>query len=125
MAVRVRAVQQLQERAIGERGRHVAQLRETMQAELADAREIALAQRRPDDDVGEKRERAVGKAAEHGGTHRQRVRSDVGVELRADAGQLFVNLNRRAAAAPLVEHVGGQRRQTVVSGRIRRRAAPD
>ena len=51
----MRAVEQLQERAIGDRAGHVAQLGQPVQPQLADAREVGLAQRRADDDVGEQR----------------------------------------------------------------------
>ena len=38
----MRAIYQFEERTIGHGARHVAQLRQAMQAQLADAREVAL-----------------------------------------------------------------------------------
>ena len=55
VAVRMRAVQQPDERAIGDRARHVAQLRQPVQPQLAHALEVGLGERRPRDDVGEQR----------------------------------------------------------------------
>ena len=53
----------------------------------------------------------------------RRVRTDVGVELRAEARERLVHLDRRAAAAALVEHVGGHRGQPFLARRIVGRAA--
>ena len=59
MAVRMRAVEQLEERAVGDGAGHVAQLRQPVQPQLPHAREVVLPQRRTHDDVGEQRERAL------------------------------------------------------------------
>jgi hypothetical protein len=123
VAVGMLPVEQLQERAIGERAGHVAQLREAVQPQLADPREIVVAQRRPRDDVREQRQHRLREAAEHGDAHHGRVGADVGVELRAEPRQRFVDLNRRPIAAALVEHVGRHGRQSVLTGGIRGRAA--
>ena len=79
----------------------------------------------PRDHVGEQRA-APRPAKRLSAVTRQqrRVGPDVGVELRAEARQRLVHLDRRAAAAALVEHVDGQRRQTFLAGRIVGRAAP-
>ena len=63
MPVGVLAVDQAQKGAIGDGRRHVPQLRQPMQPQLAHARHVGLSYRRPDDDVGEQRQGALGKAA--------------------------------------------------------------
>ena len=57
VAVRMRAVEQLEERAVGDRAGHVAQLRQPVQAQLAHAREVVVAQRRT-----RRRRRTAGRA---------------------------------------------------------------
>ena len=57
VAVGMRAVEQPDERAIGDRARHVAQLRQPVQPQLAHALEVLVAQRRSRGDVGEQRQR--------------------------------------------------------------------
>ena len=121
----MRAVQQLQERAIGDGARHVADLREPVQPQLPDAGEIALPERRAHDDVRQQREGALGEAAEDRDAGDRRVRADVGVELRAQPRQRLVHLDRGAIAAALVEHVGGDGGQAVLAGGIGRGAAAD
>ena len=123
MAVRMRAVEQPEKRAIGERAGHVAQLRQAVQPQLPHAREVVLAQRRAHDDVGEQAERALREAAENGDARHRRVGSDVGVELRAEARERFVDLDRGSLAAPFVEHVRRDRGEAVLAGGIGRRAA--
>ena len=59
-----------------------------------------------------------GEAAEDGDARDRRVGSDVGVELRAEARERLVHLDRGAIAAALVEHVGGDRGQAILPGRI-------
>ncbi len=125
VAVGMRAVDQPQERAIGDGAGHVAHLRQAVQPQLPYAREIALAQRGADDHVRQDRERALGESAEDGDAGDRRVRSDVGVELRAEARQRLVHLDRRTIAAALVEHVGGDGSEPFLARRIRRGAAPD
>ena len=114
----MRAVEQPHERAIGDGAGHVAQLRQPVQPQLADAREVGLAQRRPRGDVGEQRQRRCGEAAERGDGQQRGVGADVGIELRAEARQRFVNLDGRAVAAALVQHVDGDRRQPFFAERI-------
>ena len=125
MPVRMRAEQQTDERPIGNRPRHVANLRQPMEPQLPHANEILLAQRRPGHHVGQQRERRRGEAAEHGDAHQRRVRTDVGVELRADRRQRLVHLNRGPAPAAFVEHVDGQRREPFLPRRIVGGAAAD
>ena len=123
VAVRVLGVEQLDERPIRDRARHVAQLGQPVQPELPDALEVGLGQRRPRDHVGEQREPTI---REPGQRRHRRVRgvgADVGVELRADPRQILVQTDRGPVAAPLVEHVGGQRRQTFLADRIAGRPA--
>ena len=117
----MRAVQQPDERAIGDRAGHVAQLRQPVQPQLAHAREVVLSQRRPRDDVGEQRERrAAANRLRTVTLATRRVGADVGVELRAEARERLVHLDRGAVAAALVEHVGGHRGQAVLARRIGR-----
>ena len=123
VAVRMVAVQQLQKGPVRDGPRHVAKLGEAMEPQLAHAIEIRFAQRRPDDDVRQQRERAIGEPAQHGRADDDRVRSDIGVELRADSRERLVDFDCRAVAAPFVEHVGRRRGETVPARRIGGRAA--
>ena len=123
MPVRVVAVQELDERPVGDRTRQVAELHEPMKPKLPDACEIGIGQARARGHVGHQRERAADKAAQHHDAQRRGVGSDVGVELRADLCQCLVHLDGRPAAASLVEHVHGDRRQAVLAGTIVCRSA--
>jgi len=123
MAVRMRAVEQLQERAIGDGPRHVAQLREPMQPQLTHAGEIVLADRGAHHDVRQQLECALREAAEDRDARHRRIRSDVGVELRAQPRQRFMHLDGGAIAAAFVEHVGGDGGQPFLPMGIGRGAA--
>ena len=122
----MRAVEQPEERAIGDRAGHVAQLRQPMQPQLPDAHEVRFAQRRPRDHVGEQPRPRSAKRLSAVTLSERRVGADVGVELRAEPRERLVHLDRRAIAAAFVEHVGGERREPVLARRIAttRRAAP-
>ena len=122
VSVRVIAVEQLREHAIGERRRHVAELQQTIEPQLAHAIELALLQTRPDQHVGDQLEPLIEKPAERRQADQRRVVADVGVELRTDPSQRFVDVERRAVPAPLVEHVRGDRGKPGPSRGIRRRA---
>ena len=78
------AIQQADERAIGNRCWHVAQLREAMQAQLANAHEIAFGERRPHHHIRHEREPTIGKPAQRRHADQRRVRSDVDIELCAN-----------------------------------------
>ena len=65
----------------------------------------------------------AGEAAERGDGQQRRVGADVRIELRAEARQRLVNLDRRSVAAALVQHVDGDRREPFLPGRIVGRAA--
>ena len=52
-------IQQLGEGAVGERRRHVAQLHEPVEPQLADAIEVPLVEPRTDEHVGEHRDAAL------------------------------------------------------------------
>ena len=119
------AVEQPQEGAVGDGRRHVAELRQAVQAQLPHARHIVIVHRRPDDDVGEQRQGAVREPGEDGEAGDDAVRPDVGVELRAEPRERLVHLDRRSIAAALVEHVGGDRGQAVFPGGVGRGAAAD
>ena len=75
--------------------------------------------------LGEQLEALSGEPAERRQADERRVGADVGVELRADAGDLLVHLDGGPRARALVEHVGGDRRQAFLAGRIVGGAAPD
>jgi hypothetical protein len=123
--VRVSAVHEFQKGAVGDGAGHVAHLRQPVQPQLPHPREIRFTQRRSHDDVGEEIEGAAREAAEDGDARDRRVRADVGIELRAETRERFVHLDRRTPAAAFVEHVGGDRGEAVLPGRIRRGAAAD
>ena len=103
------------------------QLQQPVQAQIADAIELALLEARPDRPcrATSSRPRAEIPLERRQAEHR-RVVADVGVELRADPRQRFVHVERRPIAAALVEHVGGDRGEPwpVRPDRTTRRPAP-
>ena len=122
--VRVAVVEQRGERAVGDRGRQVAQLQEAVEAQLADAGEIVLRHAGPADDVGEQVEDGVAAAGEREHREQRGVGADLGVELRAEPREGRLELEGRERAAPLVQHVGGERREAgpvvgVLGGAVR------
>ena len=113
VTVRMLTVEEAQESAIGDDSRDVTELCQTMQSKLADTFEVRFSQRRVHDHVGKKPECLHREPAQRGNAENCRIRSDVGIELRSDAGERLVHFDRRPAAAAFVEHVGRQRRKTV------------
>ena len=119
------AIEQLRERAIGERRRHVLQLQQpvaaagrgrdrTRAARSAAAISMSRTSSRPRSRIALERRQAEDRG----------VVADVDVELRADAAERFVHVERGAIAAALVEHVAGDRGEPGPVRRIRRRARP-
>ena len=105
--VRMRAVHHLHEGAIGNRGRHVANLHEPGQPELADAIEVGDVQPRANHAIGEQRQRLRREFRKRRHREHRRVGGDVGFEVRADAGERGVHVDRRQVAGPFVHHVAG------------------
>ena len=101
--LRMRAVEQLHERAIGDSAGHVAQLHQAVQPQLANAREIFLTQRRTHDHRREHRHGWTQEAAQHRQRQQRRVGTNVGIELCADTGERLVHVNGRQRARALVE----------------------
>jgi len=95
VAVRCVAVQKPRKDTIGDDARHVSQLNQAVQPQLSDPQEIGVAKRGSDHDVGEKLEGAAGKPAERRQAHEHRVRTDVGIELRADSRDVLVDVDGR------------------------------
>ena len=116
----MRTVEQPHEGAVGDGAGHVAKLGQAMEPKLTNAREIRFGQRRTSDDVGEQPEAAVGALRKRRDRDERRIRSDVGIELRADARERLVHADRRAVAAAFVQHVGGDGREPFLAVRIAR-----
>ena len=113
------AVNQLGEGAVGERRRHVANLHETIEPQIADAFEVTDVEPRTSRHLREERRAAVGEPRQHGQAEKRRVGSDFGVELCADASERFVERQRVEIAAAFVEQVANHRSQAFAAGRIR------
>ena len=110
------AVNQLGERAVGERRRHVAICTSRLSRR---SRTRSKSARRAADVASSPRAAPAPRSAnrdEHGQAEERRVGSDFGVELRADARERFVELERAEIAAALVQHVAGHRRQALAAG---------
>ena len=88
------AVEQLRERAVGQRRRHVLQLQQPVQAKIADAIELALLEPRPDQHVADQIEPAIEMALQRGQPEHGRVVPDVEIELRANPPQCFLTVER-------------------------------
>ena len=111
VAVGVGAVQALGEDALGDGGRHLPHLEEPVEAEIAHAVEVGGVQPRPDDHLGQQRQRRRRGPLERGEADEGRVRTDLGVELRAEPAERLVQRERIEVAAPFVEEVAGDRRE--------------
>ena len=122
--VRMRAIDELHEGAIGDRGRHVADLDESRQPQLPEPVEVRFRQPRPDDAVGHQGERLAAETREACHGQHGRVRRDIGIEMRTDAGKCRVDVDGRLLAAALVQHVrrnGGEALIALeIGGRSRR-----
>ena len=100
VAVRMVAIEQLRERAIGQRRRHVLQLQQPVQPQIADAIELALLEPRADQHVAHQLEAAIEIALERRQAEDGGVVTDVDVELRADAAERLVDVERRRSPQP-------------------------
>ena len=118
----MRAVQQADVRALGKRRRHVTELYQPVQAEIADSRELPLFEPRPDGHLGEDLECPRRKAFEPGHGQQRRIRPNLGIELGADPGERIVQRQRVEIAAPFVEQITGDGGEAVPIGRIGRRS---
>ena len=124
----MRAVQQPHERAVGDRAGHVAQLRQPVQPQLADAREVGLGKRRARPTMSAEQRRAPRSANRVERRHAERASRPSRCRMSSCAPiarERLVHLDRRPIAAALVEHVGGDRRQPLLAGRIVGGAAAD
>ena len=126
MTVGMLAVQQLHERPIGDGAGHVAQLRQPMEPKLPHAREVGLAQATAAPPC-RRAASAPAPAKRLSTVTLSSAASDPMSESSCApiARQRLVHLDRRAAAAALVQHVHGDRRQPLLAGRIVGRSAPD
>ena len=113
--VRVRAVHDLHERAIGNGGGHVANLHQARQAKLADAIEVGDVEPRANHAIGEERQGLLRKFRKGRHGEHRRVGRDVGFEVGADAREGRVDVDRRQVARALVHHVAGHRGEPFVA----------
>ena len=111
MTVGMAAIQLLGEHSIGNRGRQIAELKQPMHAQVAHAIDFPLLEARPQDHVGHQLEAAIQESLQRRQANNRGVVADIGVELRADAAQRFVDVEGRILSAALIEHVGGDRGQ--------------
>ena len=89
------AIEQLREGAIRERRRHVLQLQQPVQPQVADAIELALLEPRPDQHVAHQLEAGAEIPLERRQADDGGVVADVDVQLRADAPERLVHVERR------------------------------
>jgi len=121
MPVRMMAIEELGEGAIGQRRRHLLQLQQPVEPQVADAIELALLEARLEQHVAHQLEAAREIALQRRQAEHGRVVPDVDVELRADPAERLVHVQGGAIAAAFVEHVAGDRGQPGLVRRIRRR----
>ena len=122
MPVRMRAVERGGKRAIRDRRRHVAQLTQTVCAQLPHALELVFRKLRPRDDVGHQLEGATPEPRQRRERQERRVGTDLGVELRPEPRQRLVQLECAVIAGALVEHVARERGQARPIVRVLRRS---
>jgi len=118
VAVRMALVQQLRVNAIGQRRWRVAQLHEPIEPEIAHAIEIALFEPWLQHHVSEQLESARRVPREHRQFEQGAVGPDFGFELRSDAGERIVQVQRIQRSASFIEEVAGDRRQPGALRRI-------
>ena len=125
--VRMRAVDDLHERAIGNRRWHVANLDEPRETELADAVEIRDVEPRANHAVGKERQGLPRVLRQRRYREYRRVGGHVGLEMRAEAGKGRIHVDGRQVAGAFVHHVardGGQPFVPFEIGGRTARAAP-
>ncbi len=118
MAVWVVAVQQRQERALGDRRRKVPELPQAIEPESLHTSEIRLAKTRAEKRGSHERCSPLGKPRQRRQSKDRRVGADVHVVLSPDRRQCFRHFNRAERAGALVRHVGGNRGKTQATWRI-------
>ena len=123
MPVRMIAIEQPRQCALGQRRRVIAQLLQALEAELANALDIRLREIGIDHHLGEQRHRGIQESRDRRQRHDSRVRADIDVEIGAQTREGVRDLQRRTSGAALVQEVGGERRQPRAICRIGRRAA--
>ena len=107
--VRMRAVDHLHERAVGNRRRHVANLHEPRQPELSNAIEVSRLEPWPNHTVGKQRQRWPRELRERGHAEHRCVRGHVGIEVRAKPGKGSIHVDGRQISGPFVHQVGRYR----------------
>ncbi len=118
MSVRVRAVQSLREHALGNSRRHVAQLQQTIQPQVADTFEVGGLEARARQHLGEQRHRRRLRAFERRQANERRVGSNLGVQLSPKPAKSLVQRQRIELAATFVEQITGDGGQTRPVGGI-------
>ncbi len=119
------AVEEAQERTLRHGGRYVAQLPQPIEPELPHAREVLLPHRRPHQDVRQDRCAAIGESGERGQRERGSVGRHVDVELCPDRRERLRDIDGRHRAGALVQHVGCDRRESLLALRIGARTIRD
>ncbi len=113
-----RAEHRLGQRARGDGAGLVAGLQQVGEGLLAQALQLGLGEVRPQRDVRHQRERFVEADERHPQRHRRRVPGRAGPEGRTQEVDGVGERERVLAGSTFVEHVRGQRRKPLASGRI-------
>ena len=97
--VGVLAVEALHEHALGDGRRHVAQLRQAIEAQLADAIELACVQARAGRQIGQQIQAALGEPLQRRDAEQRGVGADLRVEAGAETAECLVELQCVQGAA--------------------------
>ncbi len=116
----MRPVEPFGEHALGDGRRHVAHLQEPIETQIAHTLEVTRVQPRPDEHVGDERQRRGRGPLERRQADERRVGTDLGIDLRAEPAERFVQRERIEVAAPFVEEVAGNRREPGTVGGVER-----
>ena len=125
VAVGMGAVEQTQERTFGQRRRHVLHLPQPIEAQLADAREIRLAEAGPREEAREELRAAIREPRQRRQREADGVGAGVHVVVAADARQRIRHVDGAEVAGALVHQIRHQRRQPLPRGGVGARPAFD
>ena len=118
VAVRVSAVQEVQERTLGDCRRQILELPKPIDAQLTHPLEIRLTHRRGCDQARQQRCAAIGKTGQRRQGKRGGVGADVQIVFGPDARERVRHFDRAQRAGPLVHHVGDDGGQSFLTGGI-------
>ena len=118
----MRSVEQPHEKTLRDSGGHFAELQQAIDAQIADAREVPLVEPGRADHVREDGQPLLRRSRERRQADQRGVGADFRIQLCAEPAEALVHCERVEAAAPLVQEIAGDCRESRAIGGIVRRA---